>query len=62
MSPINELTDIVADAQKHTLASMKDAATLSGRIFQTNLELTERYFAYQRGAVERFAGSLKPSK
>jgi hypothetical protein len=62
MTPINEITDIVADAQKHALASMKDAATLSGRIFQTNLDLTERYLAYQRGAVERFAGSFKPGK
>jgi hypothetical protein len=62
MSPINELTEIVADAQNHALATWKEAANLSGRIFQTNLDLTERFLAYQRGAAQRFAGPAEQSK
>jgi hypothetical protein len=62
MSPIKELTEIVADAQSHTLSSLKEVANLSGRIFQTNLDLTERYLAYQRGAFKSFAGSAEQSK
>ena len=59
MAPINELTEIVADAQKHTLASLKEAATLTGRVFQTNLDLAERIFSYQRNAVLRYADAVE---
>ena len=62
MSPIKELTEIVADAQKHTLATWKEAAAFSGGVVQTNLDLAERLLAYQRAAVQRFAGAGKQSK
>ena len=56
MSPTTELVGIVADAQKQVLTSLKEAADLSGRIFKSNLDLAGRVFAYQRSAIERFAG------
>jgi hypothetical protein len=62
MSPIHELTDIVADAQKQAIASLKETAALSGRIFEANVNLAERFMAYQRSAIERFAGSVEQSK
>ena len=60
MSPITELNEIVADAQKLALAQVKEAGALSVKAFQVNIDLAERALAYQRGAFERYAGGLEP--
>jgi hypothetical protein len=59
MSPLTELTGIVADAQKLAVAQAKDVATISTKAFEANLAIAERVFNYQREAFLRYAGALE---
>ena len=60
MSTLNDLTGLVAEAQKQTLATARDAAALAGRTLEANLNLAERVLAFQRDAFLRYAGVFEP--
>jgi hypothetical protein len=57
MSSLNELTGLVAEAQKHTIATVREATALAGRAFEGNLNLAEQVLNYQREAFLRYAGA-----
>lgn len=63
MSSLNEFTGLVADAQKHTFATIREATALAGRTFEGNVNLAEKMLTYQRDAFQRYAGTVdKPGK
>jgi hypothetical protein len=59
MSPLTELTAIVADTQKLAIAQVKDAATFGAKTFEANLNLADRVLAYQRESFLRYAGAVE---
>lgn len=62
MSPLIELTEIVADAQKQSFAAVKELGSVLQRTFDKNVDLAERILAYQRNAFLRYAGAVDQSK